>query len=293
MYANLLLVLAVVWAATGIGLMHAAAKRRRAERARAKTASYPRLLDALLGALEGVVPAGKDALDPIPALLVEVGKRLGLPDGELEKLTTRLAGRGPALPGRPPDPGGSPSAEASPRPRVEALATLRDTRYLFVSFEEEIRRAEQQNLPLTLLELCLEAPEAGKDPFGPSGGDRMIRGVAHAIRSRMRGCDTCVRHTGDEFILILPGVSREESRKVEERIRAAVEKTPGAPRAGKPAHVRASLGSATYPEDGGGLDRLLAVAGGRRLGARPGGKHGTDPRQFIPFTLPSRTLSRN
>ena len=101
----------------------------------------------------------------------------------------------------------------------------------------------------------------------------------------MRGCDTCIRYGAREFILILPGVSREEARKVEGRIRTAIQSVTIEPFPGIALPVHASLGSATYPDDGSGFDPLLTVADVRRSRDAspdlPGG-----PDQNSPVSLP-------
>ena len=128
----------------------------------------------------------------------------------------------------------------------------------------------------------------------PAAADRILRGVAHAVRSQMRGCDTCVRFAAREFILVLPGVSRQESRQVERRIRTAVQEVTAEPRPGMVVHLRPTLGSATYPEDGASFDQLLTLANVRRSQDSspdlPGGPQGRGP-----LSLPwqNRSVSPN
>ncbi len=177
-------------------------------------------------------------------------------------------------------------------PSVEAPRAIpSDSRYLFVSFEEEIRRARARGAPLTLLTISLENAQES-DARDPEPYDRLLRGVALAVRGQLRGCDTCVRYASDEFILILPGVSREEARRVEARLRVAVhgvryESPVGARLA------RARLGGATFPEDGASFDQILTLADTRRL------QDGA-PRRDLPagaaltaFRIPPPALSRN
>ncbi|HEU5182575.1 MAG TPA: diguanylate cyclase [Candidatus Polarisedimenticolia bacterium] len=181
---------------------------------------------------------------------------------------------------------------SSAPPSTEAPRAIpSDSRYLFVSFEEEIRRARGRGAPLTLLTISLENAQAS-DAGDPEPYDRLLRGVALAVRGQMRGCDTCIRYAADEFILILPGVSREESRRVEARLRVAVHgvryESPAGARL-----ARARLGSATFPEDGATFDQILTLADNRRL-------QDGDPRRDLPpraaptaFRIPPPALSRN
>jgi diguanylate cyclase (GGDEF)-like protein len=169
-----------------------------------------------------------------------------------------------------------------------------DARYLFVSFEEEIRRARSRNTSLTLLTVLLENLEAISPDQESHNSSRIVRGVAHALRGQMRGCDTCVRYAGNQFILILPGVSRDESRRVERRIRVALQGVSCEARSGASLRPRASLGSATFPEDGGSFDQLLTLADSRRsqdsLAAVPGlpAPHPSSSRLRVPPPVISR-----
>jgi len=174
---------------------------------------------------------------------------------------------------------------ARPRPAT-------DSRYLFVSFEEEIRRARERGISLTLLTLSLQNSLADG---GEGGADRLLRSVAHAVRGQMRGCDTCIRYAANEFILILPGVTRDEARRVEGRLRIALQGISHEVRHGVTFKPRSSLGSATFPEDGGSFDQLLTLADSRRLQDSTAALPGLPPPtgSAVRFRVPPPTLSRN
>jgi len=191
---------------------------------------------------------------------------------------------------RPPDPPGL-APQAAPAAERAAASTL-DARYLFVSFEEEIRRARERALPMTLLALSLENhPDRSQGPTDSQ--DRLLRSVAHAVRGQMRGCDTCIRYAASEFILILPGVSREEARKVEGRLRVALQGVSRDDRQGS-VKPRVTLGSATFPEEGASFDQLLTLADSRRRRDGAAALAGAPAqRAAAPFRVPPPTLSRN
>ena len=182
--------------------------------------------------------------------------------------------------------------DAGVRLNAPQAVTL-DSRYLFVSFEEEIRRARERGLAVTLLALALEKGAdrgAGQGPH--DSADRLLRSVAHAVRGQMRGCDTCIRYASSEFILILPGVSRSEAGKVEGRLRVALQ---GVSHDSGTLRPRVTLGSATFPEEGASFDQLLTLADSRRRrdGAAPRPSAPADQLSAVPFRVPPPTLSRN
>ena len=158
---------------------------------------------------------------------------------------------------------------------------LPNARYLFVSFEEELSRAMRQDAPLSLIELDVNDFKAVNDRHGHAAGDRILRGLARAIRAELRGCDTCVRYAGDEFIITVPGVGKPGIEKVRRRIQKAIETHRFPLHGGKTLRVAVSMGAASFPEDGSTFDALLASADARMYaeklagkGARPAGGEG-------------------
>ena len=246
-------------------------EKRRADAAESRSRSYLSVIEVFAHSMKEGGAAGRDR-----ERLLEAAKKQGLSESELSALGER---RETAAAGRPAD---------SSKPAVI------DTRYLFVSFEEEIRGAARRGEPLTLLTLEAGSSATGRFASDPAVADRIMRGVAHAVRGQMRGCDTCIRYGTREFILILPGVSREEAARVERRIRTAIQAVSVEPQPGIVLQVHPTLGSATYPDDGSSFDPLLTLADIRRsrdaAGDFPGGP---DPKSSVSLPWQSRPVSSN
>jgi diguanylate cyclase (GGDEF)-like protein len=245
-------------------------EKRRADEAESRSRSYLSLIETLARSHSDGLRSGLDREE-----FLEAARREGMPESEVAALGRKL-----------PPAGATPPGASKP--------VISDTRYLFVSFEEEIRRSADRGQPLTLLTLEAGPTSTAKIASDPAVADRILRGVAHAVRGQMRGCDTCIRYAAREFILILPGVSREESRRVEERIRTAVEAVTVEPRPGLVIHVHPVLGSATYPDDGSSIDQLLTLSDVRRSRDVSPDLPGS-PGQSTPVSLPwqSRPPSQN
>ena len=60
------------------------------------------------------------------------------------------------------------------------------------------------------------------DGFGHPVGDEVLKDVAYALRNSLRALDLVYRMGGEEFIVILPNAGLEPTRRVGERLRAAV-----------------------------------------------------------------------
>lgn len=61
------------------------------------------------------------------------------------------------------------------------------------------------------------------DRYGHAGGDHVIQGAAKALSRGIRTGDLLGRYGGEEFCLILPGASLEQTMEIAQRLRADVE----------------------------------------------------------------------
>jgi diguanylate cyclase (GGDEF)-like protein len=78
--------------------------------------------------------------------------------------------------------------------------------------------------------------------------------VAEVIRSGGRRIDTAARYGGDEFVVLLPGCSREDAIGVAQRVRNEIARQVGE------APVTISGGIATMPDNAADAERLMAAA---------------------------------
>ena len=96
------------------------------------------------------------------------------------------------------------------------------------------------------------------DRYGHLDGNKLLRQVARGLTHACREYDYVARMGGDEFVLVLPGLSREAVlSRCEAFRRVAVEA--GRQIAGTEV-LNMSIGCALFPEDGAQADQLLARA---------------------------------
>jgi len=97
------------------------------------------------------------------------------------------------------------------------------------------------------------------DTLGHQAGDDVLKGVSERFRGVLRGIDTLARTGGDEFTVILNGITNLLDA---EAVGDALRKSLDAPiiLAEGPYHASASIGAAVYPGDGLTPIQLLAVA---------------------------------
>jgi diguanylate cyclase (GGDEF)-like protein len=108
------------------------------------------------------------------------------------------------------------------------------------------------------------------DTWGHAMGDRVLRGVADALRGACRAGSVPARYGGEEFAVVLEGAGADEARAAAERLRAAVASyvVPGAPR------VTVSVGVAVLDGDAPvlGCQGLIESADAALYAAKAAGK---------------------
>ena len=92
------------------------------------------------------------------------------------------------------------------------------------SVASEISRARRQRTALSCIFIDIDNFKRINDTFGHQAGDRLLRDISDLLRHTLRAYDILVRWGGEEFLLILPGVTLDQARRLAERIRAAVER---------------------------------------------------------------------
>jgi diguanylate cyclase (GGDEF)-like protein len=146
---------------------------------------------------------------------------------------------------------------------TDPLTRIANRRSLLVRAEYEIERHRRGRRTFALVMLDLDGFKALNDRFGHPAGDDLLRDVALALQRAMRAQDTVARFGGDEFCVLAPETDGHGIERLTSRIEQAVgDVTVGV------ATVRASLGVALFPADGGQLAALLQAADQRLLEAK-------------------------
>jgi diguanylate cyclase (GGDEF)-like protein len=79
-------------------------------------------------------------------------------------------------------------------------------------------------MPLALLMIDADHFKSYNDTFGHQAGDQMLVGIAICISDSVRRAGDCTaRHGGEEFAVLLPGLSAVEALGVAETIRLKVQ----------------------------------------------------------------------
>jgi diguanylate cyclase (GGDEF)-like protein len=130
---------------------------------------------------------------------------------------------------------------------TDALTGLKNRRKFDTTIETEWRRAVRHRAPLALLMIDADHFKSYNDNHGHQAGDQMLIGIAICITDSVRRAGDCaVRYGGEEFAVLLPGLSESDALGVAETIRLKVESWSGEV---TPATVSVGVASVTPARD--------------------------------------------
>lgn len=89
-------------------------------------------------------------------------------------------------------------------------------------FEEELCRLDtERNLPLSIIMGDVNGLKLTNDIFGHTYGDLLLEKVSETLQKVCRADDIIARWGGDEFVILLPRTSLDETKNIVERIKSA------------------------------------------------------------------------
>lgn len=115
--------------------------------------------------------------------------------------------------------------EAEARANIDALTKLPNRRY-FDQLGEVIRFGRRAGDSVGLLMIDIDNFKRLNDRYGHATGDRVLRAVADAIATSVRGADTPARYGGEEFAVVLRRADARQAVEVAERVRGAIAAIP-------------------------------------------------------------------
>jgi len=154
--------------------------------------------------------------------------------------------------------------QAQTAARTDSLTGLLNHGAVHVQVREEIARARRSGEPLCCLLADLDNFKPINDQHGHLAGDRILKQVAAHLHEEFRAYDGIGRFGGDEFVVVLPGLTEDLADRAAERFQAAM--AAALPVAGSERSLTASVGIArwheplTAPELIDRADRALLVA---------------------------------
>ncbi len=141
---------------------------------------------------------------------------------------------------------------------------------------------------LAILFVDLDRFKTIVDTLGHTIGDKLLRGVAERLRASLEDGDTLARMGGDEFVILLPQITRtDRAVRVAQRVLEAIK--PPFHFDQHELHLTMSIGITLYPYDGEDADTLLKNADTALYRAK---EHGRNNYQLYTPAMNARAFER-
>jgi diguanylate cyclase (GGDEF)-like protein len=172
--------------------------------------------------------------------------------------------------------------------QFDPLTGLPNRALLADRFSQMILQAGRRGAMLGVLFVDLDDFKLVNDTLGRAGGDELLREAARRLQSAVRPGDTLARVSGDEFVIVLADLARQEdaalvAEKLLERLAEPFILS------GQETFVTASVGIAAYPGDGQDAESLLGAADAAMVRAKQSGRNAY---HFFHAEITQRTRAR-
>ena len=127
----------------------------------------------------------------------------------------------------------------------DGLTGAYNHRYFIDSLEAEVKEAEAEGNPLSLLVIDIDHFKMFNSMYGHKAGDYVLRQLTHVAADVLRDTDIFARYGGEEFAVIMPMTAEKEAEEAAERLRNAV-KDADLEYRGKKLNVTISVGVASH-----------------------------------------------
>lgn len=153
----------------------------------------------------------------------------------------------------------------------DPLTSLPNKLQLRIRLEHDLSIVARQNEELAVLFIDFDHFKNINDTLGHAIGDELLVKVAKRLKALLRQVDTLSRQGGDEFVIILPGVSVDDAAHMAKRVLQTIEQPIKLEE--NELIITASVGIALYPNDGKDCDTLFKCADAAMYLAKQNGRN--------------------
>lgn len=154
---------------------------------------------------------------------------------------------------------------------TDRLTGLFNYDFLQAQVRYEVDRVRRYGGSCSLIVLDLDHFKKFNDTHGHQAGNLLLRAMADTVRVEKRDSDFAARFGGEEFVVLVPGESRDAMR-LAERLRVAISEIE-LPQLGPGGRVTVSCGIASFPEQASNAAELFERADQALYVAKGGGRN--------------------
>jgi diguanylate cyclase (GGDEF)-like protein len=108
----------------------------------------------------------------------------------------------------------------------DALTGLWNRATILEFLTGEIEQARKHGGPLAVAVIDVDFFKRINDTFGHAGGDEVLKELARRLRAALRQRDSLGRYGGEELLVVMPGLPREDRGNLMDALRASICSTP-------------------------------------------------------------------
>lgn len=105
----------------------------------------------------------------------------------------------------------------------DALTEIPNRLFYEKRIKEDIARWKRFDTPLSIAVWDVDKFKSVNDTYGHKAGDKVLKAIAQILNKRIRETDFLARYGGEEFVMLLPGTIEEETLRLANELRKAVE----------------------------------------------------------------------
>ncbi len=143
---------------------------------------------------------------------------------------------------------------------LDPQSGLYNRRFMEESLQREIMRAARKKTPIGIIMGDLDHFKKFNDVHGHAAGDKIITEIGRVFKDKFRGSDIACRYGGEEFLIIVPETSLEETFKRADALREEIKKLEMVFQGQILGAITMSMGISAYPVNGTKMDELLRLA---------------------------------
>jgi diguanylate cyclase (GGDEF)-like protein len=106
--------------------------------------------------------------------------------------------------------------------QVDELTGVLNRRYIMRALNEEMTRSQRAGIPCSVAILDIDFFKRINDGYGHPTGDEVLRGFATVLGTNIRSFDKLGRYGGEEFLVVMPGSTRDQAALGMDRLRQIV-----------------------------------------------------------------------
>jgi len=171
-----------------------------------KELSFKEIKDAVSDStIKGLLEKILSEVSDIKSQNEELKKKLEEANGQIRKLTKELE-------------------ESKREASVDFLTQVANRASFDRALSDMVNDFYRRNYPFALLMIDIDNFKKINDTYGHQAGDYVLKELAKLLKGQLRARDVIGRYGGEEFAILLPGVTFSQAIRVAERLRRAVEK---------------------------------------------------------------------